>query len=336
MSQKVLNVPYAIDLGNGFTKRKSVGDVIIEPSVIAEISDYFNVEEKYDVFKLSIGSSYHVGDDVLKSSLTAISALGEDDVERYESLEFKQLLLGFIAEDFKKSVTINQLITGLPVNHFKAKAAKLEEILKGKTVVTVNGEEIIVDIKNVHVLPQPLGTYMYMVKEKKINADEELTLIVDGGHGTIDITEMKGQSILRRAGAPKGVRNAYLEIYNFLVDEYGESRQLSIAEMPSIMKKGLKYDKNLIDVSSLPEVQAILAKHFEEVFRFIRENQFDLKSYENVVFTGGMALLHKKLIKDKNRNNFIVLDNSQEANVLGYYEFGKAVLKSEKDSAVRG
>jgi len=336
MTQKVLNVPYAIDLGNGFTKRRGLNEVITEPSVIAEVPDYFTVGESFDVFSINNSLPYYIGDDVVKSKITAVPALGEDDIDRYESDEFKQLLFGFIARDFKKSVTIPQLITGLPVNHFKAKADRLKEIIKGKKVISVNGEEIVIEILDVQVLPQPIGTYMHLVNLEKINADNELTLIVDGGHGTVDITEMRGQSIIGRAGAPIGVRNAYLSIFNFLIDKYGESRQLSIAAMPSIMKDGLKYDKQVINVPALKEVKDILVKHFDDVFRFIRENQFDLKSYENVVFTGGMALLHKELIEEKERNNFVVLDNSQEANVLGYYEFGKAVLESEKNSTVRG
>lgn len=335
MTHSVLNIPYAIDLGNGFTKRTNQRNVLVEPSIICETPDFFSAGEKYDSISFNGSTKYYVGNDVIQSELPPILALGDDDMERYNSVEFKQLLFGFIAKDFKKSIVIPHLITGLPVNHFKSKAEELKQIIKGKKVVEINGEEIIIEVQNVHVLPQPIGTYMYLVSQEKINADEELTLIIDGGHGTIDITEMKGQSILRRAGAEKGVRNAHVDIYNYLVDQYGDMRQLTITNMPKLLNTGLKYDKQPINISEIPEVKNILRKHFNDVFAFIRENRFDLKSYENVVFTGGMSLLHKELILEKDRNNFIVLEESQEANVLGYSEFGKAVFESEKNSALR-
>jgi plasmid segregation protein ParM len=335
MIQILSSIPYAIDLGNGFTKRTNQKSVSVEPSIIAEKPDFFNTGEQYDTISFNGSPRYYVGNDVVKSELPQVLALGDDDMDRYSSLEFKQLLFGFIAKDFRKSVVIPHLVTGLPVNHFKAKSEELKQIIKGKKVIEINGQEIIIEIQNVHVLPQPIGTYMYLASQDKINADEELTLIIDGGHGTIDITEMKGQSILRRAGAEKGVRNAHVDIYNYLVDQFGDMRQLSITNMPILLQKGMKYDKKPINISEIPEVKNILRKHFNEVFAFIRENRFDLKSYENVVFTGGMSLLHKELIKEKARNNFLILEESQEANVLGYFEFGKAVVESEKSPAVR-
>lgn len=337
MNQNVLETPYAIDLGNGFTKRMfHDGEVITEPSVLAEAAGFFGLDSGLDTLSFQDGTNYHVGEDAIKSKLSTEPALGDDDLERYNSLEFKKLLFGFMASDFKQEIIIPHLITGLPVNHFKAKINEIKDIIKGKKVISINGKEVIIDIKNVHVLPQPIGTYMSMVQDGSIDADNESTLIVDGGHGTIDITEMRGKTINKRAGAELGVRVAQIDILNYLIDEFGEHRSLSLTNMSSVFKNGFKVDKELITIRNLDAVKKILENHFNKVFSFIRQNRFDLKDYDHVVFTGGMALLHEKLIKEKHRNNFIIISNAQEANVRGYYEFGKAVLQSEKDTTVRG
>jgi plasmid segregation protein ParM len=335
MAIKVLKNPYAIDLGNGFTKRTHNGEVTIEPSVLADAPDFFTSNNTNTELKFHDSNPYCIGSEVIKSELPAISALGDDDVKRYDSIEFKKLLFGFIAKDFKESVVIPHLVTGLPVNHFKAKAEDLKKMIEGKKVVSVNNEEIIIDIETVHVLPQPIGTYMHLANDNKVDPEEDLTLIIDGGHGSLDVTEMKGYTITKRAGAERGAKNAYIDIYNFLVDTYSDMRSITIANIPRLLEKGLNVDGDSIDISEFPGVKAILTRHFEATFNFVRDNRFDLKAYNKVIFTGGMASMHKERIKSKDRKNFVIIEDAQEANVLGYFDYGKAVMEDEKDPAVR-
>lgn len=330
---KVLTIPYAIDLGNGFTKRTNGERVIVEPSKLQARPDYFSSSDTKSSFRFQESGSYLVGNDT--DPTKAISALGDDDLERYESQEFKQLLYAFIAKDFKESVTIPHLVTGLPVNHFKAKSETLKNIIKGKKVISIDDQEIIIDIKNVHVLPQPIGTYMYLVNLNKVDPETDTTLIVDGGHGSLDVTEMRGYTITARAGAEIGAKKAHIQIYNYLVDQFGDMRSITLSNIPNLLDKGLIYDGKTLDIRNIKEVKDILKNHFDEMFRFIRENKFSLKDYNQVIFTGGLAIMHKDLILEKNRNNFVVIDEAQEANVLGYFEYGKAVQENEKNSVVR-
>lgn len=329
MSEYVLNIPYSIDLGNGFTKRTNGTEVVIEPSVIGIKPTFWN-KDNFDTISFDDEEIY-IGSDVINSGIKPISALGEDDISRYDSDEFKRLFFGFIARDFKQSITIPLLVTGLPVNHFKAKAKDLKKMIEGRKVVVINGEEIVIHVKEAKVMPQPLGTYMYLLAQNKVNSDEQFTLVVDGGYGTLDVTEMKGNTIVERKGDNLGVKKAYVEVYNYLVDRFGNMKHLTLSNMPYIMQKGLKVEGQLIDVAEIGDIRRILKRHFDEVFQFIRENGFDLKSFDNVVFTGGMALLHRSFIQEKDRSNFIVIDNAQEANCLGYFEFGMSILESENE-----
>lgn len=324
---------YVIDLGNGFGKRsKGSKTIVTEPSLLATAPDFFSAGLEQDILKYHDGVGYFVGQDVLDAGLKGEAALGDEDIERYNSLEFKKMLLGFIAKDFKTNVTIKHLVTGLPVNHFKKMVSPMKEIIKGKHVVTINENQIVIEILNVHVLPQPVGTYMYLVKENIINPTQASTLIIDGGHGTLDITEMRGNTIVRRAGNEMGVRSAHREIMNYLIEEYGENSAFTLANMPQIMANGFKIERSQIHVNDDEQVLKILENHFSSIFKFIRESGFDLKTYENVVFTGGMALLHEGLINEKERANFVVVQNAQVANALGYQAFGEAVVNREKNT----
>jgi plasmid segregation protein ParM len=249
---------------------------------------------------------------------------------RYETPEFKKLFFGFIAKDFKQDVAIERLVTGLPVQHFKAKAKVLEELLKGRTVVKVNNSDIVVDIKNVSVIPQPIGTYLHLVANKSVTPNKDLTLIVDCGHGTLDVTELKGKTIVKRAGNNEGAKEAYIDIYNTLSEEYGSLKSLTISNIHNILRDGLLVGGSRINVKAMPGVQKILKRHFNSIFTFLQDNKFDLRSYDKVVFTGGVVHLYKDYFNERMEPNFLVVEDGQTANVRGYYEYGKALATSGK------
>lgn len=327
------NNPYAIDLGNGFTKRTKGNDVIVEPSVIEYIEDFFTSKESGNTFKYEKSDSYRIGNDADPSR--AESALGEEDQERYFTNEFSELLYGFIAKDFKEDVTIPLVVTGLPVNHYNEVAQRLVDEIKGKKVIRVNNNDAYAEIIDCRIIPQPLGTYMYLVNKGVIDPEEDSVLIVDGGHGTLDITEINDFVISKKAGAELGVKEAHLQIFDFLNNKYSGSKHLKIANIHNILEKGLLYNGSKIDVKNLQEVKKIINRHFDKQSKFVKDSGFNVSDYTKVIYTGGSAELHREVIEEKQKKNFYVVENAQEANVLGYLEYGKAVLESEKDSTVR-
>lgn len=316
---------YSIDLGNGYTKRIVNNECVVEPSVMTEVENYFSDDVNVTQLQLGTDEAYFVGDDVGALGLKPIYALGEHDMARYETPEFKKMIFGFLAKDFKEDVIIDRLVTGLPVQHFKAKAKFLEELLKGRTVVKVNDNDIIIDIQNVSIIPQPIGTYLHLVSEKAVTPNKDLTLIVDCGHGTLDVTELKGKTIVKRAGNNEGAKEAYIDIYNTLVGEYGALKDLTIANIQNILRDGLLVSGSRIQVVVKPEVQKILRKHFNSIFVFLQENKFDLRSYDKVVFTGGVVHLYETYFGEREDKNFVIVEVGQTANARGYHEYGKAL-----------
>lgn len=330
-----LETPYAIDLGNGYAKRKFNGVVVVEPSILAEDPGYFSSTDSKNLMSYADSANYYIGDDVRKYQLQAIPALGEDDLNRYNSIEFKKLMYGYIAKDIRNSVEIPLLVTGLPVNHLKAKQDEVKKMLTGKKIMVFEGKELVIDIKDVHVIPQPMGTYMQLVAEKIVNPETDKTLLIDNGHGSLDITEVTGYTITKRAGGNLGSKLAHIEIYNFLVDKFGDLASITLPNIADLLEKGLIVDGSIIDIREMPEIKAILSRHFDSMYSFVRNNNFSLTDYNKVVFTGGTAELHRPHIVAKKKNNFKIKENAQTANAEGYYEYGKAVLASEKNSTVR-
>lgn len=342
----LLGNPYAIDLGNGFTKRASKKNkeleaaVITELSVLAEVDDYYNEASFTKIELTNIDSPYYIGEEARKSKLPLVRALGENKAKRYEDPAFKKQLFGFIAKDFKgsKHITLPLLVTGLPVSHFGNQRETLEKVITTETSMKVNGEMITVDVKKCLVIPQPVGTQYYLVKKKIINKDDRI-LIIDGGFGTLDVTDMSGNSVLDRLGTELGCEKAFLNIEQIVRDNIGETPELSVSNMHYILENGYKYNGTLYDLYTdkdvSEKVDAELQKHYNTVLREVSQ-KFNFALYDKIIWTGGMAALHESRINYKKEQypTFTVLENGQEANLLGYYYLGCDVFdKITKEKA---
>ena len=340
----LLGNPYAIDLGNGFTKRDSKKNkdleaaVITELSVLAPVDDYYNEAEFTKIELTNTDSTYYIGEEARKSKLPLVRALGENKAKRYEDPTFKKQLFGFIAKDFKKNVTIPLLVTGLPVSHFGNQRESLQKVAMEETAVKVNGELITIKVKQCLVIPQPVGTQYYLVKKEIINKEDRI-LIIDGGFGTFDVTDMSGNAVIDRLGTELGCEKAFLNIEQIVRDNIGETPDLSVSNMHYILENGYKYNGSLYDLYThkdvAEKVDAELQRHFDAALREVSQ-KFNLAVYDKIVWTGGMAALHKKRIEKKKEQfpTFAVLENGQEANLLGYYYLGCDVFdKLTKEKA---
>lgn len=62
--------------------------------------------------------------------------------------------------------------------------------------------------------------------------------------------------------------------------------------------------------------------------------EISLTYYNKLVFTDGISEMHRPLIVDKNKNNFMIKENAKTTNINVYYEYGNAVLEREKNTTV--
>lgn len=155
----------------------------------------------------------------------------------------------------------------------------------------VNGEMIIVDVKKCLVIPQPVGTQYYLVKRKLLIKIYRI-LIIDGGFGTLDVTDMSGNSVLDRLGTELGCEKAFLNIEQIVRDNIGETPELSISNMHYILENGYKYNGTVYDLYTdkdvSEKVDAELQKHYDTVLREVSQ-KFNFALYDKVIWTGGMA-----------------------------------------------
>lgn len=331
---KVVNTPYAFDLGNGFSKRIFDGEtVFIEPSMYS-ISDggYQLSSEDINIVRV-FDRDVYIGNDAYSSGKKPYPIVG--DMDRYENQAFKEALFGFIAKDFKQDVVLNLLVLGLPIMHFDSKKDDLVRIAKDKKVVTINGEKITVDIKNVLVYPQPIGTYAYVKSQKQYDLNDSKILVIDGGHGTLDLTAMYGARREKWTGERLGMVLPYDEIHQFLSTQFG-SLNVTKHEIGRVLLEGIKVSGDRIDITKFEKVNKILDIHFENVMNFAQE-PFVFSHYDYIIFTGGMSLVHKNRINAIKQRNWIIIENPQEANVLGYHILGRAwVKKNAIASSIQG
>jgi hypothetical protein len=316
---------YAIDLGNGFTKRIFDGEnVITEPSVFAEVPRLNNSKLKY--FNIDNNFNYFVGQDVFNANLKPDVAVNSR--ERYFTPEYKQMLLGFIARDFSKYdvLDIPVLALGVPNTDHKAIGEKMEDFYTGKFVVTVNqSHQLLIDIKTCIVLPQPLGTYAYALTQNIIKQWGDNVLVCDAGTGSFDVASITGDIIQRDEGLTIGAKDAYMEIRKYLIDIHGDISTITVENMPNILANGLRKDGIPTIINEDPEVVKILDDNFNEMYKFLEHHKFEFDAHTCVLWTGGTSLLHKERIDKKRRGIFHVVPDAQEANVRGFYAIADSI-----------
>jgi plasmid segregation protein ParM len=316
---------YAIDLGNGFTKRVFDGSrVITEPSVFAKVPRINGSKRKF--YNIDGKFNYFVGQDVFDAHLDPGVAV--NDRERYFTDEYKRMLLGFIASDFADFdvIEIPVMVLGVPNTDHEATGPRMEDFYTGKFIVTVNGNhQLTIDVKLCIVLPQPLGTYAYAVENGLVQEWGDNVLVCDAGSGSFDVASITGDVIRRDEGLTLGALDAYNDLRKYLITQHGNHEAITVENMPNLLQNGLSEDGVATVINNDPEVLAILDDNFDKMYKAIQKWKFDFNNHTRILWTGGTSLLHKSRIEAKKKKLFVVLSEAQTANVLGFYAIAKDI-----------
>lgn len=316
------------DLGNGFDKDTHDGiEVTVEPAVYSEPDlDSFQANPDDDkLVRVGEGDPIFIGQDALDSGFPIKSALGESDINRYSSKEYKDLLYGSMAKKIKANADIKMLVLGLPNKHYKKKHQELKEMVIGRKIVTVGNIEYCLNIKNADVIPQPMGTFFYLYAQGEDLEGE--VLIADGGYGTFDATVVNNGKVTEWSGNNNGLKESYKKIAKLLEEKF-EGKTFKINNIPHVLKNGFRSGGMWINpLEDVPEVKRILDEHFEEIYNFLIDEYRNLNRFDYVIWTGGAAQAHKDRIEKINkRNNFYILTDGQTANSKGYHDWGMGLL----------
>ncbi|PEQ06758.1 ParM/StbA family protein [Bacillus toyonensis] len=330
---------YTLDLGNGFSKRKLVNEspVVVDSSVLAAKPDGYN-SSNLDTYSLNKTDLYYVGHDVIKTKLKPLRAQTLNKADRYFSERYELMLYAFIAKDFPTAKEIRLPVLGLmlPNEHYALCEHKLQQKYTGSKVITVSGVDVQIHVEQVVVLPQPLGSYMYALGQKKISKDEEV-LVCDGGAGTFDPAVVINNFVTDDNYSNEGVDNAYIKIRKRLIELYGELPYFkTLSNIPLILQHGVLKDGEAHPVAEDKEIVKILDQHLESIFEYLLENQYNITSYGKILWTGGLAALHHDRLAAMPNKNFVLLgEEAQEANVLGLWNVVKATYRA-KGGAIDG
>jgi|SRR5690625_4198772 len=343
---------FALDLGNHQTKIKSSKKEKVLPSKFAYYSDLGNQstsisDKKSDINEYSTifddDFSYAWGSDIGQAKVrTFLDTIGFE--ERYSSNNFKLLstfAIGELAKDFeeaKNGILDVNIVTGVPTDEFNEVAVKsIMKVLKSDHNITINGERLAVRVNEVKVLPQPTGTvYNEMLGSEgtilKEEYENETISIVDCGGGTILIDTLNDMN-LSETGRTQEEYGAHALYDEIILDCQNNGISINKNEIERIIKqqKGeyiYQPNKNeSLDITKI--VKRNILKYTNTLLSIVDSTFKGTSHIDTLFFTGGGAnIIDKDLVLNRFKRAIFV-ENSQSANVNGFYKFGLATIRND-------
>ncbi|MEK5036330.1 hypothetical protein MKY96_33410 [Paenibacillus sp. FSL R7-0302] len=271
--------------------------------------------------------NYLWGQDIYKA-LNPINTFTSQD--RYMQKPYK-LLSEFALAEMSQDNDEILLVTGVPSVQKGTKAEEqLKKVFEGTHVITKNDEEQVAKVKEVQVLTQPLGTVMsiYLDDEGKVadeEAGEEYIGILDAGGGTFDVDgvkEMDAQSD-DRATFHMGMYKVYQNIADWINRENPNAG--ATAKLVEFQILGDNPDTYKISKRSSIDIKhpkdLYIRQYAEDVIPLINQRWTNRDKFDRLALTGGAAKpLYPYLLEWE--KDLILVDNSQIANVIGFYRYG--------------
>lgn len=340
---------FALDLGNKQTKMvsslstKIFSSYFIDRDELGDTSvSLFNNGIDISEYRVNFDSefTYIWGKELSKLRLnnSILDTINFDD--RYNKHAFKLLAnfaIGELAKDFdeaKNSVLECIIVTGVPTDDFNDKAVKsLMKVLNGDHNIVIDDTSLNVRVKEVRVLPQPVGSVYNEILNNEgelIRKDylSEFIGVVDIGGGTILLDALKNFN-LDTTNRKQEITGAY-KLYQHVVQLATKNGINGITEyeIEQILRTGsdqegyfYKPSRNeSYDISQL--VQKAKLKFTRDLINLIDKTYKDIHTMDRLLFTGGGAYLvnQKKMKQEYSFAEFV--DDAEIANVMGFYKAG--------------
>lgn len=334
-------VNLGIDFGNGYVKGKSEKSSLIIPSFIAldslednVISSKFKQKKNVHTFKRKEDdNAFLFGKDIIESVANNKLIPTNSSNERYSIPSFQRMVEFALTElsSYKKSETLDvRLITGMPSEElaFSNLAKTFEKFLKGMHVVERDGVSMMINVKDVKIIEQPLGTLfcIYLNEDSMIHSDFKNgnIVVIDFGSGTTIIDQYYQMKRINGTTINSGTR----EFFKGIAQELSKKHEVKVD--PIYVEEAIK---NKSFEASFGQYKLPFSEIFDKKVReklddtFSRYEDYIEESTVNAfVITGGGANIFRNHIK-KYKNNFIVVKNPQTATAEGYYNLAKAFDK---------
>jgi len=346
---------FSIDLGNMQTKIKSSKVQKVLPSSFLDYEDLgdqsislFDNKLKVSEYKVNFEPdfTYAWGEDLYQAHSKGDFIDTIQFENRYTTDEFKLLAsfaIGELAKDFeeaKKGILEIIIVTGVPTDDFNETSAKeIINVLEGDHNITVDGNSLNVRVKEVKVLPQPVGTVYdevldnegYLENENYLN---EHVTVIDVGGGTILIDTIINMNLSGSDRAQK--EGGAYKIFENIVHKCAQNNiTISVSDLEQILRDQeetyvFKPNKNE-SYNITEQVRKEIRKYTKALINTINTTLKSTSKIDTLFFTGGGSnLIQQKEIENKFPHAIFVTD-SETANVNGFFKYGLASLLEEVD-----
>jgi plasmid segregation protein ParM len=290
----------AVDTGFGRTKAISQGKTISFPSLVAhyrEVRFTTGMEGNGDpTTKMVIesnGRRFFVGSAAGRQGIVQNTI----DRERAISEESKVLTLGALSLLIEESPAHINLVAGLPVSHYAGLKERYITELKRThyyNLLDLSGKAVRNNILNIHevkVIPQPLGTLFNLLLDEKGEVERaelagENVGIIDIGYHTADLARADSLEFIDRKSSsyPLGLFNAFTE----LSEEIG--RTLNIEAPPETLEKVvatgfIKVGGKTVSIDQ--QKQRAFAHATEQILSKVKTLWPDRWQLDRIIITGG-------------------------------------------------
>lgn len=287
-----------------------------------------SAEESGRVVRLE-GVDYYVGQDAGYSRSGSDPRAISHDYS--QSITYKVLMYAALADIAEKAggfaVEINTLVVGLPCSTIKASKPALEAWLRGEHHITTNGRDLLVVVKNLHVIPQPIGALLDYGLECG-NELEGWALVVDPGGGTLDwfCTTKQRNNWNRSGGYPKSMLACAFAVLDTidkgLRDNYEIVRRVDSAIRGETSQ--FKADGKLYQISDFrPHINAVVTEALDKLVQSVG----DMADLDLILMTGGGARVFADAMRARYPNLASRVmewsDNPIFSNVRGFHAYGE-------------
>jgi plasmid segregation protein ParM len=322
----------ALDLGSGWVKFNRLVNDKLEymsfPSLAPRSSGRdlsVSIMGKRDTVAVNVeGTLYEVGPD--SSDLDSNDSTRNLNSGYLYTDQYRAAFYG--ALHYMGEKTIDLLVVGLPLTTIHL-ADDLKKICVGEHKIN---DTTTVTVKDVLVLPQPMGGLYYCLSQRDQREefeflDEETNLIIDVGYLTYDFLVTKGDKIndARSSAHPGGVSKVLRAICESLSNKHGVKYDNLAAVDKAIERRRIKINGKAED---LLEHIKFAKPSIEGSVNYMRNVAGDGADIDNVIlFGGGQHIFAKTLLNYYKNHTVYVLGDSQYANVKGYQAAGEAHAK---------
>ena len=278
---------------------------------------------------------------VYEVGVVSAAGAGGRGISRYGSEQYKIEALIAITSCLKElpdrsEHEVLRVVTGVPSMLAKNQKIinQIKELLTGvhevKSVTWDSVNPIVFEIKEVIVVPQPLGTmYDYVYDDETDALNEKLldqrAIVIDIGWGTTDIAILETARVRSTFSFDIGTSDYISDLQEDVNSNMPEASIFSLSPH--------ELDLNLLEspVVETPfgqyDLSAYMQKHCriqaKRVYQEVMGLGLEFNKFYKIILTGGGALLYEKYLRELfNDPRLIVQENAVMANCRGFWLLG--------------